>query len=123
MTAYDFLVVGAIPLLTLVFALRNSDAELPFIVVLLSVGLYFSVMATAVWAWVGDNIGRWLLLVSVSLVALQWIVNATVWLLGSEVAGAKPAVIGFISRGITALALNWWYFTRKGTTAYYKQTA
>ena len=121
MTAYDFLVVGVIPLLTLVFALRNSDAEYPFIVVLLAVGLYFGVMGAAVWAWVGDNIGRWLLLVTVSVVALQWIVNAIVWL--SSDGEAKPSVIGFISRGITALALNWWYFNRKSTAAYYRQTA
>ena len=120
MAAYDFLVVGVIPLLTFVLALRNSDAEVPFVLVLLSVALYFCVMGAAVWAWSGDNTGRWILLATVTFVALQWIVNAILVLSGSD---HKPRVIGFISRGATALALNWWYFNRKSTVAYFKQNS
>ena len=120
MAAYDFLVVGVIPLLTFVLALRNSDAEVPFVLVLLSVALYFCVMGAAVWAWSGDNTGRWILLATVTFVALQWIVNAVLVLSGSD---HKPRVIGFISRGATALALNWWYFNRKSTVAYFKQNS
>lgn len=124
MAAYDFLVVGVIPLITFVFALRNSEMEFPFLLVLLSVALYFCVMGAAVWAWSGDNIGRWILLATVTLVALQWIVNAILLLSGSDIAdGDKPRVIGFISRGSIALALNWWYFNRKSTVAYYKQNS
>jgi hypothetical protein len=122
MTAYDFLVVGVIPLITFVFALRNSDAEIPFVLVLASVALYFCVMGFAVWAWSGDDTGRWLLLGAVTFIALEWIVNAILVLSGSDdVGSAKPSVIGFISRGVTALAVNWWYFNRKSIVAYYKQ--
>lgn len=124
LAVYDFLVVGVIPLLTFVFALRNSEAEFPFLLVLISVALYFCVMGAAVWAWSGDNLGRWILLAVVTIVALQWIVNAILLLSGSDLAGDdKPRVIGFISRGSIALALNWWYFNRKSTVAYYKQNA
>ena len=123
MAAYDFLVVGVIPLLTFVFALRNSDAEVPFVLVLLSVALYFCVMGAAVWAWFGEDTGRWMLLATVTFVALHWIINAFLALSGSElVAGDKLHVIGFISRGSLALALNWWYFNRKTTVAYYQQS-
>src|ERR1051325_10367769 len=73
MAAYDFLVVGVIPLLTFVLALRNSGEEYPFLLVLVSVALYFCVMGAAVWAWSGDNTGRWVLLAVVTFVALQWI--------------------------------------------------
>jgi hypothetical protein len=121
MAAYDFLVVGVIPLLTFVLAVRNSDGEMPFIVVLLSVCLYFLVMGAAVWAWSGDNTGRWVLLCTVTFVALQWIVNAILTLTALEIPRARPSVIGFITRGVTAIALNWWYFNRKSTVAYYKQ--
>ena len=121
-TAYDFLVVGVIPLLTFVFAVRNSDEEFPFLLVLISVALYFCVMGAAVWAWSGANIGRWILLGTVTFVALQWIINATLVLSGSDISrAAMPRVIGFISRGSISLALNWWYFNRKSTVAYYKQ--
>ena len=122
MTAYNIVVVGVIPLLTFVLAVRNSEEEFPFVLVLLSVAMYFGVMGAAVWAWSGVDMGRWILLSVVSFVALQWIVNAFLVLSGSEiVSGDKPRVIGFISRGSIALALNWWYFNRKTTVAYYKQ--
>lgn len=124
MAAYDFLVVGVIPLLTFVFAVRNSEEEFSFLLVLLSVAMYFCVMGAAVWAWSGDNTGRWVLLAVVTFVALQWIVKASLLLSGSDVvSGDKPRVIGFISGGSVALALNWWYFNRKSTVAYYKQNS
>jgi len=123
-TTYDFLAVGLIPLLTFVLFLRNSDTELSFTATLLSVGLYVVVMAASVWACVGDNIGRWLLLSTVTLTAVLWITNAVFTLSEMDVSNAvKPRVIGFISRGTISLALNWWYFNRKTTVAYYKRDA
>ena len=122
MTAYNIVVVGIIPLLTFVLAVRNSEAESSFILVLLTVAVYFCVMGAAVWAWSGDDMGRWISLAAVTFIALQWIVNAILALSGSDiVSDGKPRVIGFISRGSIALALNWWYFNRKSTVAYYKQ--
>ena len=121
-TIYDFLFVGLVPLLTLVLFLRHSDNEVPLITTLLSVGLYFVVMGASVWACAGDNIGRWLLLTAITLTAVMWIINAVVILSNLELtSGEKPSVIGFISRGIISLALNWWYFNRKTTVAYYKR--
>lgn len=123
-TIYDFLVVGLIPLLTLVLFLRNSDTEMSLPATMLSVGLYLVVMAISVWACVGDNIARWLLLSAVTLTAIMWILNAVFILSNMDLSsGEKPGVIGFISRGIISLALNWWYFNRKTTVAYYKRDA
>ncbi len=91
---------------------------------MLSVGLYLVVMAISVWACVGDNIARWLLLSAVTLTAIMWILNAVFILSNMDLSsGEKPGVIGFISRGIISLALNWWYFNRKTTVAYYKRDA
>lgn len=61
MAGYDFLVVGLIPLIGLLLALRVADEEVAFVTVLLSVFLYFAMMGAAVWAGVGDNIGRHIL--------------------------------------------------------------
>ena len=123
-TIYDFLVVGLIPLLTFVLFVRNSDTEMSLSATMLSVGLYVAVMAFSVWACVGDNIGRWLLLSAVTLTAVMWIINAVFILSNMDLpSGEKPSVIGFISRGVMALALNWWYFNRKTTVAYYKRDA
>lgn len=120
----DFLVIGVMPLLTFILAARNSETEVPVFQVLTSVVVYLCVMGAAVWAWSGDNAGRWVLLSTVTFIALQWIVHATLALAGSDIeSGQKPRVIGFISRGLMALALNWWYFNRKSTVAYYKQAS
>lgn len=124
MAVYDFLVVGVIPLLTFVLWVRNSQAEVPFLEVLFSVAVYFCVMGATVWAWSGDNTGRWALLATVTFVALQWIVRAYVNLAGSDIAsGNRPRTIGVMSRGLLALALNWWYFNRKSTVKYYTQNS
>lgn len=121
MATYDVLVGGVIPLLIFVFTVRNSDAEVSFIMVLMSVALYFCVMGAAVWACWGNNTGRWVLLFSVTWVALQWIANALQVLSKSEImSGDRPRMMGVISRGLITIALNWWYFNRKSTIRYYK---
>src|SRR6185436_6765562 len=100
-TIYDFLVVGLIPLVTFFLFARNSDAEMSLPATMLSVGLYVVVMAFSVWACVGDNIGRWLLLSAVTLTAVMWIINAVFILSSTELTGSeRPSVIGFISRGV-----------------------
>ena len=79
-------------------------------------------MGASVWACAGDNIGRWLLLTAVTFTCVLWIMNAVMILSNMELtSGEKPSVIGFISRGTLSLVLNWWYFNRKTTVAYYKR--
>ena len=72
---YDVLVVGVIPLLTFVLSVRNSDEEVSFFLVLTSVALYFCVMGAAVWAWSGEDTGRWIFFAAVTTVAFKWIFN------------------------------------------------
>src|SRR6202158_136430 len=99
-TVYDLLVVGLIPLLTFFLFARNSDSEMSLPATMLSVGLYVLVMAFSVWACVGDNIGRWLLLSAVTLTAVMWIINAAFVLSNMDLpSGEKPGVIGLQSRG------------------------
>src|SRR6267142_3378554 len=74
-TVFDFVAVGLVPLLSVVVVARRSDVDLPFVAVLVSVALSILVMAASVWAWVGDNAGRWLLLVLVSVSSLLLILN------------------------------------------------
>jgi hypothetical protein len=122
MAAFDFLVGGLIPLLIFVSAVQNSEAEVSFFLVLRTVALCFCVMGAAIWAWWGDDTGRWVLLFSVTWVALQWIANTLQVLSASEIMrGSTPRVIGVMTRALITIALNWWYFNRKSTLRYYKQ--
>jgi hypothetical protein len=123
-TIYDFVAVGLIPLLAFVFYLRHSDTELSLPTIMLSVGLYVLVMAFSVWAFVGDNIGRWLLLSAVTLAVAVSILDAILIVTNIDLSsGDKPRLIVFVPRGIFALAANWWYLNKQSTNAYYKQDA
>jgi hypothetical protein len=118
----DFAVVGLMPLLLVIIVARRPDAEVPFITVLLSVGLAMTVMAASVWACVGDSAGRWLLLAAVTLTCSLFILNYGVAIFSGETSG--PTTVGSVVRAGRAafwMGINWWYFRRSHVVAYYKQ--
>ena len=121
-TVFDFIAVGLIPLLTVIFAARNSESELPFAVVVISVGLPVLVMAVTIWAWVGDNVARYLLLALITLVSVLLIINNVILVSSGEVSGGRaiPSV-GVIVRATFWIGINWWYFNRRHVVAYFKQ--
>jgi hypothetical protein len=121
-TVFDFIAVGLIPLATTVFAVRNDESELPFLVVVISVGLPVLVMAAAIWAWVGDNVARYLLLALITLLSVLLIINNVILVSSGEVSGDRviPSV-GVIVRASFWIGINWWYFNRRHVIAYFKQ--
>lgn len=121
-TVFDFIAVGLIPLATTVFAVRNNESGLPFLVVVISVGLPVLVMAAAIWAWVGDNVARYLLLALITLLSVLLIINNVILVSSAEVSGdcAIPSV-GVIVRASFWIGINWWYFNRRHVVAYFKQ--
>ena len=121
-SVFDFIAVGLIPLLTVIFAARNSESELPFAVVVISVGLPVLVMAVTIWAWVGDNVARYLLLALITLVSVLLIINNVILVSSGEVSGGRaiPSV-GVIVRATFWIGINWWYFNRRHVVAYFKQ--
>ena len=119
-TVFDFIAVGLVPLLSVIVVARSPDVDLPFFAILISVGLGVLVMAACVWAWVGDNAGRWLLLVLVSISSLLLILNNA--LLISDDSGIHAiSNVGWIVRATFWIAINWWYFNRRHVVAYFKQ--
>ena len=118
----DFVVVGLIPLLTIFLALRNTELELPFLNVMISIGFPLFIMAATVWALVGDNPARYVLLALLTLWSMAVITN-TIVLFTSEdgVSFRSSSVIGFTVRTVFWTAINWWYFNRAHVVAYFKQ--
>ena len=121
-TVFDFIAVGLIPLLTVIIGVRNSESEFPFFVILVSVGLPVLVMAATVWAWVGDNVARYLLLALITLLSVLLVINNVVLLSSGEASGDNviPSV-GVIVRATFWIGINWWYFNRSHVVAYFKQ--
>ena len=118
-TVFDIIALGLVPLASVLLLARREDVELPFIVVLISVGLAFSVMAAAVWACIGDNAGRYLLLGLVTISSVLFIANGAI--LVSDGGSTSPASVGVIIRATFWIVINWWYFNRKHVVEYFKQ--
>lgn len=121
-TVLDFIAVGLVPLLTIVWTARNPEIDLPFYAVLVSVGLAVMVMAAAVWAWIGDNLGRYFLLGLVTLSSVLLILNNLI-ILSSGDNSSSIRSIGWVIRASFWIGINWWYFNRQHVVAYFKQTA
>lgn len=121
-TAFDFIAVGVVPLIGIVLLNRMSEEEIPLANFVLGVSLAVLAMAASVWALVGDNIGRWLLLALVTISSLLLITNSLILMAGGVATGRYAiTAVGAIIRGLFWIGINWWYFNRKRTVAYYKR--
>lgn len=119
---FDFIAVGLIPFLTIFFAVRNTESELPMWVVMISLALPAFVMAAAVWAWVGDSAARPVLLVLVTLMSILLIINNIVLVSSGEIPrehAIRPT--GVIIRASFWIAINWWYFNRRHVVEFFRQ--
>jgi hypothetical protein len=121
-TAFDFIAVGLVPLISTVLLNRMSEEEIPLAAFVLSVSLAVFAMAASVWALAGDNIGRWLLLMLVTISSLLLITNSLILMAGGVATGRYALMaVGAIIRGLFWVGINWWYFNRNRTVAYYKR--
>ena len=121
-TAFDFLAVGLVPLLVVVWTARSPEVELPFFAVLISVALAIMTMAASVWALVGDNGGRYLLLGLVTLSSVLLILDNLIIISDEQETGSSTIrSISWIVRATFWIGINWWYFNRRHVVAYFKQ--
>jgi len=117
---------GILPLLHVAVliqeARQQSDIEISFTLVFVSIFLPVFSLASAIWAFVGHNEGRIAVLIFVSLNFLWWMFLALINIANSdeEILNGVLFLIGFI-RPVVMFGLFWWYFTKKDVVAYYKQ--
>ena len=120
-TAFDFIAVGVVQLISVVVVLRREEVEIPFVFVLVLVGLPIMAMGACAWALAGENAGRWALLLLVTVSSVLLILNRAVMLSsgGDSTGGIVSA--GWVIRAVFWLAINWWYFNRAHVVAYFAQ--
>jgi len=117
-TVSDFVAVGVVPLVAIMLLKGNPDVDIPFLSFLLPI----PAMVASVWAMAGDNLGRLLLLGLVTVSSLLMITNSLGLLAGGVVTGPSAIRVGgAIVRGLFWIGINWWYFNREATVAYYKR--
>ena len=108
---FDFLIFGLLPLVGILIQSREPGFEISLVIITPLVALAVGTMAACVWAWTGDNPARHLVVALVTLSALVYIVLP---ILGE---GSYK----FVIRGTFWIVINWWFFFRQSTAAYYKQ--
>lgn len=102
-------------------AMRQSENETPLLIAILLISLDVFSAASAVWAFFGDNLGRIVLLIFISL-NMIW----SIFVLIITVSYGKFDENSFLFlfgllKPLFLFGLCWWYFTRKDIIAYYKQ--
>jgi hypothetical protein len=118
LTIFDFVAIGLVPLIAIVLVRDQPELDIPF----LSFVLPLPAMVASIWAMTGDNFGRWLLLVFVTVTSILMIAGNLNSLAAGVLAGVDAIrAVGTIVRGVFWIAINWWYFNRGETVAYYKR--
>lgn len=119
---FNIIAMGIIQLASFILLMRISQEEIPLFLRLLNVGLPVIIIAASVWAAAGDNAGRRLLLTAVTMLSLGIILNSLILLVSGDAAGENVIkAVGYIIRAGFWLGINWWYFMRPSTLAYYRQ--
>jgi hypothetical protein len=118
MTAIDFLGFGLVPLIAAFFVIFSPDIYLPSEDIAVAIIVAVMGIVSSIWAMTGDNFGRWLLLVVITVGTLLIVIN-TLSLMAAGEMTRSYAVVAF--RRVLWTGINWWYFNRKETAAYYKR--
>ena len=124
LVSVDFVIFGLLPLIGVILLSRLSGIELSFGVVILPVALAVISIAACVWAWIGDNPARYLLVGIITLSSLLTIANSFLVLADEDLASSQkfaPMPFKYVVRGAFWIGINCWYFFRPSTAAYYRQ--
>lgn len=123
LTIAVFLRFGLIQFFNEFFALRDEDVKTPLLIIMILLGLSAFTAGAAVWALIGDNLGRITLLAFVSLNIL-WTVFSTILAVSYNESAFNTINfdLGLI-QPVIWLVVCWWYFTRKNVVEYYQQNS
>ena len=125
MTIIDFLFFGLVPLIGVVWTAQiTSESEIPYWAIVVKICLSIFTMGAAVWAWTGENIGRWVLLTVVTF-NLSWIIlNCSLNAFGENIeTSIRITCFSWIIRSCFWLIVNWSYFNKMDVRDYYKQNS
>ena len=121
-TAFDGIFIGLVPLILLLVLDNDTSINISEFDYYVTAALRIIVVAAALGAVMGENLGRRILLLAVTAVSISMILNSVGFLTSSQESGAQGVgLVGNITRGVFWIAINWWYFNRKGVADYYRQ--
>jgi hypothetical protein len=121
-TLFDAIAIGLFPLIVLFFLDNDPGIKISEFDYYLTALLRVMVVASALGAMMGEDLGRRILLGAVTAASISMVLNSINILSSNQAAGTQGAgLVGNITRGIFWIGINWWYFNRREIVDYYKQ--
>jgi hypothetical protein len=122
LTFADFVGFGVLQFFKTIEDARSSKEDVSFVVIFITLFLCLFTAASAVWAFLGDNAGRYALLTFISLNILWIYGNLLVFILNEGV-GSKSGVDYLIAagKGIWGFGGHFWYLMKDDVVAYFNQ--
>jgi|GEM_PF-3546851 len=121
-TAFDAAFIGLFPLALLIWLDNEPSVMISPIDYYVTAALRVIVVAAALGAVMGENLGRRILLWAVTAVSISMILSSVNYVSSDPATGTQGlGVFGNIPRAIFWVVINWWYFNRKEVVAYYRQ--
>ncbi|HEX8247967.1 MAG TPA: hypothetical protein VF599_07335 [Pyrinomonadaceae bacterium] len=121
-TLVDFAAFGVLQFFKTIADARNAAEETSFPTIFIALFLSIFTAAAAVWAFLGDNSGRYALLFFITLNVLWLVGNLSVLIL-NEGLESKSNIYILIAAGKTvwAFGANWWYLTTGEIVEYFNR--
>lgn len=122
LTFADFLGFGVLQSLKTIQDARSSKEEIPFVIIFITLFLCLFTAGSAVWAFLGDNFGRYALLIFISLNIL-WIYGNLLFFIFNEGVESKTGYDYLIAagKGIWGFGAHFWYLMNDEVVAYFNQ--
>lgn len=122
LTFLDFIGLGVLQFFRTILEAQNSEEQIPFTIMFVTLFLCGFTAASAIWAFLGDNNGRYALLAFISLNTLWLVFNILTYIAYESSDNLLNAgLVIAVLRGLFWLIINWWYLTRKDVVAYFNQ--
>lgn len=122
LTFVDFVGFGVLQFFKTIQEAQKSQEETSFIIIFITLFLCLFTAASAVWAFGGDNTGRYALLIFISLNILWLYGNLLVFVINEGIE-SKSGVDYLIAavKGIWAFGVNFWYLLNDEVVDYFNQ--
>jgi len=121
LTICIFLRFGVFQLIRDFDAMQDAEQQTPFLIAIILIGRNVFVGGAAVLAYFGENWGRILLLVIVSLNVL-WTIFSVITYFSYRENGQNITLIGnILFNPLFWLIVCWWYLNKENVVKYYKQ--
>jgi hypothetical protein len=121
-SAFDALVIGLLPLGVLLFLDNDPAVQIPLLIYWLTAIVRVIIIAAALAAMMGEDLGRRVLLWAITAASLTLIYNSADLLAEGARNGSQGAgLVRNILHSLFWVVLNWVYFNKRDVVAYYTQ--